>query len=377
MAVILSFTTDTFATRDNIFNIFKQAAITAVLACGLTFIISGGGIDLSVANNMCLASVVLCMVYNATQSDILALLVGVVLAATVGALNGVLVTKLGLPPFIVTLGMSNIASGLALVVTKGYPINFSNKSLMFTVGQKSLFGIPILILLIPFFTLIGQFVLRKTVLGNRLQACGGNPVAASLSGLNVANLRSDLHHRRNIRQLRLMLAGRINSGNPSAAGTVGMDAICAVVVGGTSMAGGGGTVGSHGRAILMQLIKNALIQYEVSMYWQTAVIGIVLVCVCALDLVTRKAGEAGRSKTALNPVGGGKNMTENILEMKNISKSFPGVKALDQVSFDLRPGEIHALIGENGAGKSTLIKCLGGQQMQDEGDIYIDGKKLK
>ena len=93
MAVILSFTTDTFATRDNIFNIFKQAAITAVLACGLTFIISGGGIDLSVANNMCLASVVLCMVYNATQSDILALLVGVVLAATVGALNGVLVTK--------------------------------------------------------------------------------------------------------------------------------------------------------------------------------------------------------------------------------------------------------------------------------------------
>ena len=63
-------------------------------------------------------------------------------------------------------------------------------------------------------------------------------------------------------------------------------------------------------------------------------------------------------------------MTENILEMKNISKSFPGVKALDQVSFDLRPGEIHALIGENGAGKSTLIKCLGGQQMQDEGDIY-------
>ncbi|MGI6040084.1 MAG: ABC transporter permease [Clostridiales bacterium] len=297
MAVILSFTTDTFATRDNIFNIFKQAAITAVLACGLTFIISGGGIDLSVANNMCLASVVLCMVYNATQSDILALLVGVVLAATVGALNGVLVTKLGLPPFIVTLGMSNIASGLALVVTKGYPINFSNKSLMFTVGQKSLFGIPILILLIPFFTLIGQFVLRKTVLGNRLQACGGNPVAASLSGLNVANLKILTYTIGGIFAgfAAFMLAGRINSGNPSAAGTVGMDAICAVVVGGTSMAGGGGTVvGAMVGAILMQLIKNALIQYEVSMYWQTAVIGIVLVCVCALDLVTRKAGEAGQ-----------------------------------------------------------------------------------
>jgi len=299
MGAILSLTTDTFFTKDNIFNILKQAAITVVLACGMTFIISGGGIDLSVANNMCLASVVLCIVYNATRSDILALLVGVVLAAAVGALNGVFVTKLGLPPFIVTLGMSNIASGLALVVTEGYPINFSNKSLMFTVGQKSLFGIPILILLIPVFTIIGQFILRKTVLGNRLQACGGNPVAASLSGLNVSNLKVLTYTIGGIFAgfAAFMLAGRINSGNPSAAGTVGMDAICAVVVGGTSMAGGGGTViGSMIGAILMQLIKNALIQYEVSMYWQTTVIGVVLVCVCALDLIAYKAGEAGAKK---------------------------------------------------------------------------------
>jgi len=297
MGIILSFTTETFMTKDNIFNIFKQAAITVVLACGMTFVISGGGIDLSIANNMCFASVVLCIVYNATQSDILALLVGVALAAAIGALNGIFVTKLGLPPFIVTMGMANIASGLALVVTEGYPINFSNKSLMFTVGQKSLLGIPILILLIPAFTIIGQFVLRKTVLGNRLQACGGNPVAAALSGLNVSNLKILTYTIGGVFAgfAAFMLAGRINSGNPSAAGTVGMDAICAVVVGGTSMAGGGGTVvGAMIGAILMQLIKNALIQYEVSMYWQTAVIGIVLVCVCALDLIARKAGEAGQ-----------------------------------------------------------------------------------
>jgi ribose transport system permease protein len=297
MVVILSLTTDTFLMKDNIFNILKQAAITVVLACGMTFIISGGGIDLSVANNMCFASVVLCIVYNATNSNILALITGVGLAAIVGALNGVFVTKLGLPPFIVTMGMSNIASGLALVVTKGYPINFSNKSLMFTVGQKNLLGIPILILLIPFFTLIGQFVLRKTVLGNRLQACGGNPVAAALSGLNVGKLKILTYTIGGIFAgfAAFMLAGRINSGNPSAAGTVGMDAICAVVVGGTSMLGGGGTViGSMIGAILMQLIKNALIQYEVSMYWQTAVIGVVLICVCAVDLIARKAGEAGQ-----------------------------------------------------------------------------------
>ena len=296
MAVIMSFTTDTFFSKENIFNVFKQAAITVVLACGLTFIISGGGIDLSVANNMCLSSVLLCIVYNATGSSLLALLTGIVVYAAVGAMNGVMVTKLGLPPFIVTMGVSNICTGLALVVTKGYPINFSNKSLMFTIGQTSLGPIPYLILLIPIFALGGQFLLRKTVLGNRLQACGGNPVAASLSGLNVSNLKILTYTIGGIFAgcAGFLLAGRLNSGNPSAAGTLGMDAICATVVGGTSMMGGGGTViGSMVGAVLMQLIKNALIQYEVSMYWQTTVIGIVLICVCALDLVSRKAGEKG------------------------------------------------------------------------------------
>lgn len=297
MCLIMTFTTETFFTALNIFNILKQAAITAVLACGLTFIISGGGIDLSMANNMCLSSVTLCMLYNATGSSILALIWGVALSAFIGALNGFCVTKLGLPAFIVTMGMSNICSGIALVVTKGYPIAFSRDSLMFTIGQTSFLGvIPWLVILIPVFTITGQFVLRKTVLGNRLQACGGNAVAASLSGLNVSNLKILTYTFGGMFAgfAAFMLAGRLNAGNPSAAGTLGMDAICATVVGGTSMAGGGGTVvGSMVGAILMQLIKNALLQYEVNTYWQTTVIGIVLIAVCALDLVSRKAGEKG------------------------------------------------------------------------------------
>lgn len=297
MGLIMAFTTTTFATKENIFNILKQASITCVLACGMTFIISGGGIDLSLANNMCLASVTLCLVLNATGSNLLALLWAVCLSALVGAMNGAAVTKLGLPPFIVTMGVSNICNGLALVVTKGYPIQFSKSSWLYTIGQKNLGPIPYLIFLIPVFTLVGQFVLRKTVLGNRLQACGGNPVAASLSGLNVPNLKILTYAMGGMFAgfAAFMLAGRLNAGNPTAAGTLGMDAICATVVGGTSMAGGGGTViGSMVGAVLMQLIKNALIQYEVSMYWQTTVIGVMLVAICALDLVSRKAGEAGQ-----------------------------------------------------------------------------------
>ena len=290
LGVVLSLTTETFFTANNIFNIFKQAAITVVLACGMTFIISGGGIDLSIANNMCLSSVVLCIVYNATNSSVLALLAALGLSAGIGAVNGVASTKLGLPPFIVTMGVSNICSGLALVVTKGYPINFSKNALMFTIGQGSIGPIPYMILLIPLVTIIGQFVLRRTVLG------GGNPMAASLSGLNVDKLKILTYTIGGMFAgiAAFMLAGRLNAGNPSSAGTLGMDAICATVVGGTSMAGGSGTViGSMVGAILMQVIKNALIQYEVDMYWQTAVIGVILICVCAMDVVSRKAGEKG------------------------------------------------------------------------------------
>lgn len=297
MSVIMTFTTKTFASAENIFNILKQASIVVVLACGMTFIISGGGIDLSLANNMCLSSVTLCLVYNATNSNLLALIWAICISAFIGSMNGFCVTKLGLPPFIVTMGVSNITTGLALVVTKGYPIQYSKYSWLYTIGQKTLGPIPYLIFLIPVVTIIGQFVLRKTVLGNRLQACGGNPVAAALSGLNVSNLKILTYAIGGAFAglAAFMLAGRLNAGNPSAAGTMGMDAICATVVGGTSMMGGGGTVvGSMVGAILMQLIKNALIQYEVSMYWQTTVIGLMLVAICALDLVSRKAGEAGQ-----------------------------------------------------------------------------------
>ena len=167
---------------------------------------------------------------------------------------------------------------------------------MFTIGQGSMGPIPYMILLIPLVTFIGQFVLRRTVLGNRLQACGGNPTAASLSGLDVDKLQILTYTIGGMFAgiAAFMLAGRLNAGNPSSAGTLGMDAICATVVGGTSMAGGGGTViGSMVGAILMQVIKNALIQYEVDMYWQTAVIGVILICVCAMDVVSRKAGEKG------------------------------------------------------------------------------------
>ena len=122
LAVIMSLTTDTFLRSENLFNIFKQATITIILATGMTFIISGGGIDLSVANIMSLSCVMSCIVYNATHSDILSILCSAAIGIAAGTANGVLATHFELPPFIVSMGVSNVCGGLALVITKGFPV---------------------------------------------------------------------------------------------------------------------------------------------------------------------------------------------------------------------------------------------------------------
>ncbi len=295
LATIMALTTDTFLQKENLFNIFKQATITIILATGMTFIISGGGIDLSVANIMSLSCVMSCKVYNWTHSDLLTILCATMIGVIAGTANGVLATHFELPPFIVSMGVSNICGGIALVITRGFPELVSDQSLMFKIGQRSTFGIPNLIYMIPLFVITGQFLLRETVLGNRMQAVGGNAVAAGLSGLNVKFMKvlTTIIGGAYAGFAGFLLAGRLNSGSPSSGGTLGMDAICATVVGGTSMMGGGGNVvGSMTGAMLMQLIKNGLTQYEVNMYWQTAVIGTVLIAVCAIDVIARKASTA-------------------------------------------------------------------------------------
>ena len=291
MFILLSVTTDSFFNMNNILNLLRQCAITCVLACGMTFIISGGGIDLSLADNMVLASLFSAMILASTGSDILAIIIAILTGVVVGALNGIMVTKIGLAPFIVTMGMSNICKGIALGLTKGYPVQIPADSFVFFIGQRSVAGIPCLIFCIPIFVIIGSVVLNKTVLGNRLQAVGGNINAAALSGLNVTRLRvlTYMIGGAFAAFAGVMLTGRLNAGNPSAAGTLGMDAIAATVVGGTSMAGGSGTIiGTLLGSLLMQMIKNGLVQLEVSIYWQTTVIGIVLIVVCALDALGRK-----------------------------------------------------------------------------------------
>ena len=293
LILILTLVTDTFATKDNIYSFIRQVSVTAVVACGMTIIVSSGGIDLSIGDNISLCGVIMAICFREQLGDVIGIGAALAVGALVGMLNGILITYTKIPAFIVTLGMQNICKGVTLVVTKGYPINLES-DVVYAIGQKGigfLGDVPIMLVFVPVAALVGYFLLNRTVLGNHIKAIGGNETAARLSGLNVRVLRIVTYTIAGAFAAfaAILLTGRMNAGNPNASGTIAMDAIAATIVGGTSMAGGNGSViGAILGAILMQLIKTGLVLLSVNMYWQTVVIGVVLISVCTLDSLTQK-----------------------------------------------------------------------------------------
>ena len=285
MGVILSFVAEGFLSVDNIFNILKQTTLVTIIAVGQTFIITSGGIDLSVGYSMTLSSMILAYMLTFAVPVPVAICLGILSSVLVGAANGLLITSLKLPPFIITLGMSNIVKGIILVMSKGYIVSLTEPFII-SLGQGTIGKIPVMVIFIPIVAGIMGFVLNQTIFGNHVKAVGGNEEAAVLSGINARKVRVMIYTLAGLLCgiAGIIVTGRLNGGNPNAAGTYDMDSIAAVIVGGTSLAGGSGTVmGTVLGALLMILIRNGLVLLQVNMYWQTVAIGVVIILVCALD----------------------------------------------------------------------------------------------
>lgn len=289
MGLVLSVVAEGFLTVDNIFNILKQTTLVTIIAAGQTFIITSGGIDLSVGYSMTLSSMILAYMLTFGLPVPVAIVLGILASVLVGLANGLLITTLRLPPFIITLGMSNIVKGIILVMSKGYIVSLTEPSIIW-LGQGTIGKMPIMVLFIPAVAGIMAFVLNKTVFGNHVKAVGGNEEAAILSGIHASKVRVMIYVLAGLLCgiAGIIVTGRLNGGNPNAAGTYDMDSIAAVIVGGTSLAGGSGTVmGTVLGALLMILIRNGLVLLQVNMYWQTVAIGVVIILVCALDGFSR------------------------------------------------------------------------------------------
>ena len=281
----LTLTTDTFLSVANLTNVARQVSINGILAVGVTFVLLTAGVDLSLGSVVALSGVACAtFAHPGDHSVIVPIAVGLLTGAACGLVNGVLVTRGGVAPFIVTLGMMTVARGLALIVSGGRPVaNMSNE---LTALAGDFLGIPIPVLCFAGVALAAWFFLRNFRLGRHIYAVGGNEHAARAAGVPVERVKLFAYGLCGLLTglAGVVLAARITTGQPNAGQAYELDAIAAVVIGGTSLAGGVGTItGTLLGVLLIGVINNGLDLLGVSSYYQAVIKGVIIVGAVWLD----------------------------------------------------------------------------------------------
>ena len=288
-----------FLQTDNLVNILQSTAVNGVLAIACTFVIITGGIDLSVGTLMTFCAVMAGVVLTFMG---LPLPLGIVAAICAGALSGLvsgtLVAKLKIPPFIATLGMMMLLKGLSLVISGTKPIYFNNTPGFSAISQDSLIGeivpalpIPNAVLILFLVAAAGSIVLNRSLLGRYTFALGSNEEAARLSGVNVDFWKIVVYTMSGgiCGIAGLLIASRLNSAQPALGQGYELDAIAAVVIGGTSLSGGTGTiVGTIIGAFIMSVLTNGLRIMSVAQEWQTVVTGVIIILAVYADILRRR-----------------------------------------------------------------------------------------
>lgn len=285
---------DRFGTMNNFWNILRTASTyNIVLAAGMTFVILTGGIDLSVGSVLGATAVVAVVVSLIPSMGWAAIPAALLVGLLIGAFHGSMVAYLGMPPFIVTLGSLSIWRGAAYLFANGTSQINNNLSYAF-LGNASIGPIPVLVIIAFSVVLVAWFILRRTVLGNWIYAVGGNPTAARLTGIPVKFV---LIFAYSVCGLMAALGGVLQSSRLySANGKLGeayeLDAIAAVILGGTSFVGGQGSViGTLFGALIIAVLNNGLTILQVSYFWQLVIKGLVIIIAVLIDrLRGRKAG---------------------------------------------------------------------------------------
>ncbi len=284
MYIFLSAMSDRFFTLSNQINILRQVSIQAVIAFGMTVVIISGGIDLSVGSVFAFSAVVMASLLK--QGEVaLGILAALGIGAAFGALNGVLVAKGKMQPFIATLATMAIARSFTLVYTQGMPITGFPRSFRF-IGRGEILGIPVPIVIMLSVLVLTWYILRMTKIGLYAYAIGGNEEATRLSGVRVGIYKVLFYVISGTFSAvsAIILTARLNSAQPIFGMGYELDAIAAVVLGGASLSGGtGGVIGTFFGALLMGVINNGLNLLNVSPFYQQAVKGIVILLAVLLE----------------------------------------------------------------------------------------------
>ena len=299
LMAFFSFASPSFMQIDNIMGILQSTAVNGVLAIACTFVIITSGIDLAVGTLMTFCAVMTGVVLVYWELPFyLGIMAAILTGAVIGAINGTMIAKMKIPPFIATLGMMMLLKGLSLVVSGTKPIYFSDVEQFGIISQESLIGyfipsmpIPNAVLILFLVALLGAFILNKTILGTYTFALGSNEEAVRLSGVNVDRWKIIVYSFAGALCgiAGLMIASRLNSAQPALGPGYELDAIAAVVIGGTSLAGGVGTIlGTIIGAFIISVLTNGLRILSVAQEWQTVVTGVIIILAVYADNLRKK-----------------------------------------------------------------------------------------
>ena len=278
-----------FLTFENLFNVARQISITGIVAVGMTVVIVTSGIDLSVGSILALAACVAGLLMTKGTAIPVALFVGCVVGTLCGLINGLIITKLRITPFIATLGMMSIARGASLVLTDGIPVDALPDGVPAIAGNLGPVPIPVLVMLVV--AALGAAILGYTKLGRYAYALGSNEEAVRLSGIAVDAYKIAIYGLSGLwaSVAGMVMMARLSSAQPTGGQLMELDAIAAVVIGGASLMGGRGTIfGTIVGVTIIGVLRNGLVLLDVSAFWQQLVIGLVIILAVALDQVRHK-----------------------------------------------------------------------------------------
>ena len=281
-ATILS---PSFLSVTNLFNVFKQITVAGIVGCGMTFVILTGGIDLSVGSILGLSGVLASGVLASTGNTAVAVAVSLTVGIACGAVNGFFVSVCGIPPFISTLGMMTLLRGVILVYTKGSPIPIKSDAYKFF-GKGSIAGIPVPVIILIIVFLLAHYILTQTSYGRSVYAVGGTREAARLSGIRVKTSEFLVYTLNGLMcgMAGLILTARLGSAQSTSGTGIEMDAIAAVILGGTSLSGGVGFVlPTVVGAMIMGIIDNILTLMNVNPHATNIVKGAVILIAVLVD----------------------------------------------------------------------------------------------
>lgn len=279
-----------FLTAYNMQVIVRQVAIFGIMGIGETAVIITGGIELSPGSMLAFYGVMVAMFMTWGMSAPIAIIVLLLLGIVVGLYHGAMITRVGLAPFIVTLGSLSIFRGIAVVSTQGYPIRIESEFFLW-IGQGLVLGIPVPLYILVAVALTMNYILNYTPLGRYIYAIGGNREAALLSGIPVRRVLTFVYIQATVLFgiSAIIMAARLGQGMPGVGIGYELNAIAAAIIGGTSLHGGIGTVlGSIIGATLMALIDNLLVLLRVQPWWSELIVGAVIVLAVTVDMITAR-----------------------------------------------------------------------------------------